>query len=104
YLLGINPTQPGFKEVVIVRTSSGLNNIEGTIPSPEGKLVIQWNLDENSGKLKVDIPGEMKVKLDLESLRVKAGKKVLMDGQPIDTNLNASPYLMLSKGRHIVNF
>ncbi len=105
YLLGIRPSQPGLKEVVISRSPSGLNRIEGEIPSPEGMLLVQWNFNKNgAGELNVEVPGEMQLKLDLVSLDVPAGKSILVNGHIPESELKNKPYIMLSKGSHEVKF
>jgi alpha-L-rhamnosidase len=105
YLLGINPTQPGMKEIKIVRSPSGLKNIEGTVPTPEGRLLIKWNIDINgNGELEVNVPGEIHLNLDLESLGMQDEKKILVDGHQLDISLLNSSTLSLSDGNHIVKF
>ena len=105
YLLGVRPSQPGLKEVVLYRSPSGLNHIEGRIPSPEGMLQVEWNFSENGEcELNVKVPGEMQVKLDLESLGVYDGKTILLNGQITESELKNTPCIMLSKGSHEVIF
>jgi hypothetical protein len=105
YLLGINPMQPGMKEVVIIRSPSGLRNIEGEVPTPEGRLLIKWNIDEDGkGELEVNVPGSIRMKIDLASLGISGGKKVILDGRQLDINSMNSSVLTLSEGNHLVKF
>ena len=93
------------KEIKIVRTPSGLKNIEGTVPTPEGRLLIKWNIDINgNGELEVNVPGKIHLNLDLESLGILDKKKILVDGRQIDISLLKSSNLSLSNGNHIVKF
>ncbi|NQU54555.1 MAG: alpha-L-rhamnosidase N-terminal domain-containing protein [Bacteroidetes bacterium] len=104
YLLGVQPTQPGMKEIEISRCSTELKNIESKIPTPEGILQVKWNFNKNGGELKLDIPGEMTVKLNLESLGVKEGKQIVLNGKTLDSNLQSEPFLKLSKGKQNIEF
>jgi hypothetical protein len=93
------------KEVALARYPSGLKNIEGTLPTPLGKLILKWNYyADGRGELEVVIPGAMQVKLDLQSLGLSAGKIILVDGHPHDMSLLDSKILTLTNGSHIVKF
>jgi len=104
FLLGIKPAKPGMKEVIITKSTSGLKNIEAEIPSPEGKLKVQWFVDKAEGELILDIPGEMIVKLDLGSLLVTNTGEVIVDGRAYKIDLHSNQYLTLNFGRHVINF
>ncbi len=105
FLLGIRPTQPGLKEVLLSRSKSGLRNIRGTIPSPEGILALQWQLNEQSGgELHVKVPGAMRVKLDIQSLDIPSGHPLLVNGKKWSLAKENTAYLMLSKGDHRIKF
>ncbi len=105
YLLGIRPIMPGMKKIELFRSPSGLEQVEGAIPSPEGKLFVRWNLDEDgSGELDVEVPGAMQVELDLASLGEQARRKILVDGHPYFTDMDSTSYLLLSQGKHKVKF
>jgi hypothetical protein len=105
YLLGIRPIMPGMKKIELYRSHSGLRQVEGTVPSPEGKLFIRWNLDEDgSGELDVEVPGGMQVELDLASLGVPATKQIFINGRPSIPDTDRTPSYLLSGGRHEVKF
>jgi hypothetical protein len=105
FLLGIRPTQPGLKEVTLFRSDSGLRNIEGAIPSPEGRLTVRWRFyEDRGGELEVNIPGGMCVKLDIESLDVAPGERVLVNGRGFDPTEEDTAYLSLDRGTHHVQF
>ena len=76
YVLGIRPVKPGLKEVELSRPECGLNEIEGTLPTPAGRLAVQWNLME--GRLQVDVPEGMQVRLNLPTA---SGQEVLSAGK-----------------------
>jgi len=104
YLLGVKPIKPGMKEMTLSRTHSALKNIEGEIPTPEGILGVKWNVNKNNGNLQLDIPGEMVVKLDLESLNLQAGKQINIDGNRKIVSESDGLFLTLSAGKHKVEF
>jgi hypothetical protein len=105
YLLGIRPTQPGLSEVTLLRSPSGLRQIEGAIPSPEGILAVRWNLDPGGGgELNVTVPGAMHLKLDLASLTLESGREVTVNGRRLGRRSAEIPYLELNQGSHHVRF
>ena len=104
YILGVRPTQPGLAEVTLSLFPSGLRQIEGGIPSPEGILRVRWKLDDEVGRLAVDIPGEMRVKLDLTSLEAVGAGKILVDGSPLEDGPRKKEYVQLRRGSHHVEF
>jgi hypothetical protein len=105
YLLGIRPTQPGLAEVTLFRPSWGLPRVEAAFPSLQGTFVVCWSFhEEGGGELDLEIPGTARVKLDLPSLGVPAGERLVVDGQPLEPASEAAPYLALSGGKHRVRF
>lgn len=104
YLLGVNPTKPGMKEFDLKYTNSGLKNIEGKIPTPEGLLEIAWNIKGKNKVLKINIPGEIRIKLDLHTLVSQEKKQVVWNNQKISDKLSSSQYLELEKGNHEIQF
>ncbi|NQV31192.1 MAG: alpha-L-rhamnosidase N-terminal domain-containing protein, partial [Phycisphaeraceae bacterium] len=105
FFLGIRPTQPGLKEVLLCRSNSGLRNVEGSVPSPEGVLVVRWRFNQGTGgDLHVKVPGAMQVKLDTESLGVPSGGRIVVDGQVFKPAQKNTTHLMLSGGNHHVQF
>ncbi len=105
YGLGICPTQPGLKEVLLCRVNSGLHHIKGAIPSPEGTLVVRWRFNQGTGgDLHVKVPGAMQVKLDVESLGAVPGTHILVNGRTVNPAKQDTVYIMLSNGDHYVQF
>ncbi|MCG8309051.1 MAG: family 78 glycoside hydrolase catalytic domain [Cytophagales bacterium] len=103
YLLGVAPETPGMEEMVISYRDSGLNHIEGVVPTPEGKLRVKWNTKHGGMALEVDVPGNMKVKVDLKTLGLKPGDKIQINGKPRWIDPERFPFLILSKGRQSIN-
>jgi hypothetical protein len=105
FLLGIRPTRPGLKEVVLFRSPSGLRDIKGSIPSPEGILSVHWRFaEDSSGELQLKVPGAMQVQLDLKSLGIDSGKSVWLDGRIYQLQKGKIAYLPLTNGAHHVKF
>jgi len=105
YLLGIKPLMPGMTKVELFRSQSGLRQVEGTTPTPMGKLFVHWNLDEDgSGELDVEVPGGMQVELDLASLGVSDRKQIFINGRSSIQDTDPTPSYLLSEGRHEVKF
>jgi hypothetical protein len=105
YILGISPIKPGMKKIELRRSNSGLRQVEGTIPSPEGKLFVRWNLDEDgSCELDVEVPGGMQVELDLASLDVTDMKQIFINGRPLIPDTDRTSGYLLSGGMHEVKF
>ncbi|MCP5109564.1 MAG: family 78 glycoside hydrolase catalytic domain [bacterium] len=105
YLLGIRPTQPGLSEVTLFRSRSGLRQIEGAFPSPEGTLTVRWKLnDSGGGELDVEVPGAMRLKLDLASLVDPGEGQVSVDGRQLSRRSSETRYIDLDQGSHHVQF
>lgn len=105
YILGIRPTQPGLKEVTLFRSPSGLQDINGAIPSPEGRLSVHWRFKgDGGGELEVTVPGAMQVQLDLKSLGVDSEGMLWLDGQVYQMKEETDNYLALTKGAHHIRF
>lgn len=104
YLVGVQPTFPGMKEVEIKRTNSTLKNMESEIPTPEGILKINWKFTKNSGKLELYIPGEIVANLNLESLRSNNGKTIKINGKSTDMKTPLNPFIKLTKGNYTIEF
>lgn len=104
YLLGIQPVKPGMKEIEIKRTKSAIKNLESEIPTPEGMLKVKWNLDNSDGILELDIPGDIKVKIDPGSLAGINQNQILLDGKAVSIDKNSNSFVTLSNGSHKIKF
>lgn len=101
YLVGIQVTKPGMKEVQIKKTKTSLTNIESIIPSPEGDLFVKWN--NSDGELELDIPGEMLVKLDLNSLGKTIQNQIKLNGKALDAKQFSQSFLKLTQGNYKID-
>jgi hypothetical protein len=105
FVLGIRPTEPGLREVVVSRYSTGLREIEGEIPSPLGNLALRWDLEiDGTGELLIEIPRGMRAKIDLSSLAPPKGQGVSVDGKVLESSVRWVKYAVLEAGEHEVTF
>jgi hypothetical protein len=104
YLLGISPTRPGMKEVSINFQRSGLKNLKGIIPTPEGLMEIEWDEIGKENNLMLSIPGDITARLSIESLGVEEGKVIIVNKNRITVNKEEVPYLILKGGIHRIRF
>ena len=105
FLLGVRPTKPGLKEILITRPTTSLSQLEGVLPTPYGNLFIRWNFDKSKGgQLQLEVPENMSVKLDLESINLEILDALTLNGQQVSFNLKESPFLLLEKGKHQIEF
>lgn len=105
FLLGIRPTRPGMKEVVLKRTTTELKEIAGTFPSPEGLTAVAWSRSSpGKSALKISVPGDMVLKLDLASLGALPGNSVKINENIVEVDVNKNPYLEFTEGTYTIKF
>lgn len=104
YLLGIIPLKPGLKEVRLIRPATKLAHIQGNIPTPEGNLFIEWSSNKDEGLLIVDIPGEMKLNINLESFATSEEKVIELTSQTEQRELAIQSEFILTKGKYTFQF
>jgi alpha-L-rhamnosidase len=104
FLLGVTPAKPGMKEVVIERQNSGLRHVRGVVPSPMGELKIEWNLEDRSRRLALEIPDGMIVKVDIKSLNSENTKYIFLNEKRIRLSVENNPSIVLGTGRQQVEF
>jgi len=105
YLLGIEPIAPGMKEILISRRMTELRQIEGKVPTPFGKLTVNWDLNmKKGGELELYVPNGVLVKLNLISFNFSDGFSIIVDGNQFKVNLEDAPIIQLSAGTHRVKF
>jgi len=59
YVLGVQPTAPGFRTWLVAPQPGGLTWAEGQVPTPEGRLTVRWAQRPATGQfaLQVRAPG-----------------------------------------------
>ncbi|WP_019028963.1 alpha-L-rhamnosidase N-terminal domain-containing protein [Colwellia piezophila] len=64
FLVGVEPISPGMKTIKLFNRFHSFANLTATIPTPYGKLKINWLKDANQKQLKITIPKGVQVELD----------------------------------------
>lgn len=67
YILGVEATKPGMKEVLITFHDYDLKNVEGTVPTPEGLITISWKRIDAKNELTITSPKRVKIILNKKS-------------------------------------
>lgn len=100
YILGVEVTKPGMTEILISKPSVSLSKIEGTIPSPQGKIGVKWSMNKKS-TLYITIPEGVNSKLDIKSLK---GNSLKVNGNELDSSVLSQGFLILSNGGYEISF
>ena len=59
-VLGVNPTEPGWKSIRVAPFVEELDFAKGTVPTPRGKLRVEWEkAGEDQLAVRVDVPGDI---------------------------------------------
>ncbi|MBC7319415.1 hypothetical protein H5T89_02120 [bacterium] len=69
-ILGIRPSEPGFRKVDIKPHPINLNWAEGVIPTVKGDIGVRWERDDNSILINICSPKEVKIRLILSALDI----------------------------------
>ncbi len=101
YVLGLEVTKPGMKEVLISKPNFSLSKIKAEIPSPLGTISINWKINESS-YLNLTVPEGMVVKIDINSLNQTKGIKV--NGKNLNQNNLINGLLELKYGEYEIKF
>ena len=98
YLLGVQPTKPGFREVEIKKYDSDLRQIAGKFATPLGELFLEWNFEER--QLDIKVPFNMLAKIKVNSLQT-AMEEIRVNDENISTDTS---YIDLSSGTYTIRF
>ena len=100
FLLGVQPSMPGMKEVIIQVPQTKIKKIASFVPSPLGILQVNWNRANSKEKiLQLEIPMGMKAKLDLASFKIPLGKTININGKKIPQEVIKKSFYSLSPGK-----
>ncbi|MEK9516832.1 MAG: alpha-L-rhamnosidase N-terminal domain-containing protein [Flavobacteriaceae bacterium] len=100
FLLGVQPSMPGMKEVIIQVPQTKIKKIDSFVPSPLGILQVNWNRANSKEKiLQLEIPMGMKAKLDLASFKIPLGKTIKINGKKIPQQATKKSFYSLSSGK-----
>jgi Bacterial alpha-L-rhamnosidase C-terminal domain/Bacterial alpha-L-rhamnosidase 6 hairpin glycosidase domain len=104
FVLGINPTTPGFARVTIAPHPGSLRWAQGQVPTPHGSLRVAWvrgsRVDEM--QLSVALPRGVRARVEVPAAK---RPQVLVDGRPAATRPLADGRWLVStaiEGRHLI--
>ena len=84
FLLGVQPSMPGMKEMTLELPQTKIKKIASVIPSPLGLLEVKWNRTHRQGKmLQLKVPVGMAIKLDLNSFGDAVKNSIKINGKKI---------------------
>ncbi len=103
YILGIEPTQPGLRDVVLrYHPSSRLLQRSGAIPTPAGLLEVAWTVSSTQFAVTVQVPPETTLRIDLASVGTPPPARLAIDDRPAASEQIRNGFLVLPSGRHSV--
>lgn len=104
-ILGVKPEVPGFKTFTVCpHLTSGLTRINGTVPTPQGKIQVYMDVKEGKGSLSV--PAGTKARLAIPRMGTE-NIEIRMDGQAVQVEKkNATHFYLpvLDEGLHKFSF
>jgi len=101
YILGIEPTQPGLRDVVLrYYPCSRLLRRDGATPTPSGLLEVAWDVNSSEFKITLGIPPGTTMRVDLASLAAPSQDRISIDDQPPSSNQLKDGFLVISSGDH----
>ena len=101
YILGIQPTSPGLREVVLrYYPSNRLLQRRGMIPTPSGPLEVRWDISPAEFRISLRIPPATTVRVDLVSLGVPSPPQIILNGKPISPSEVKNSFAEISAGDH----
>ncbi len=103
YILGIEPVEPGLRDVVLrYYPSRNLPLRRGTIPTPSGTLSVAWEITATEYLISLQIPNATTLRVDLASLKVGSPARILLDGEPVSPQHLKDGFLVILRGDHTV--
>ena len=103
YILGIEPTQPGLRDIVLrYYPSSRLLRRHGAIPTPSGLLEVAWDVSSSDFGITLRIPPGTTVRVDLASLATPPQDRISINDKPLSPNQLKDGFLAISSGDHAV--
>jgi hypothetical protein len=101
YILGIDPTEPGLREVVLRYYDSGrLRRRSGAMPTPRGLLEVDWLIRPAEFQIGLGVPPATTVRLDLASLGLPTLDRITIDGKVPSGEQLSDGLLAISPGNH----
>ena len=91
FVLGTQPTSPGWRTAKISPQIGSLTHAKGKIPTGKGPIEVDWTLND-SYKLSLNLPDGMTAKVDLPNPPNSTG--VFSNGQPVPATLTNDRWVL----------
>lgn len=103
YVLGVEPLTPGWKRICVHPRPSGLSYARGTVPSPNGPVLVDWKRGE-AFRFELTVPEGC-----VAEVRVPAASPtgaVRIDGEPVAAHLDDDHWVLEQDvtGTHVIEF
>jgi len=96
YILGVEPINPGMREIRLrYWPSKKLNRRRGVIPTPRGELEVNWNNNSKTIKLTLKVPRGTIVKMD-----AAVPDRVLINHSAPNPNQVSNGFIIIPTGRY----
>lgn len=103
YILGIEPAQPGLREIVLhYHDSNRLLQRRGAIPTPSGLLEVSWDISPTEFKIALYTPPATTVKVDLASLGEPGPDRIVVNGKAVSPARVKDGFLGIPPGNYTV--
>lgn len=103
YILGIEPAQPGLRDIVLrYYDSSRLLRRQGAIPTPSGLLEVAWDVSPAEFKITLQTPPATTVRVDLASLGEPSDDRISINNGPPSPDRVKDGFIVLPPGDHTV--
>lgn len=101
YVLGVEPLTPGWKRISVHPRPSGLSYARGTVPSPNGPVLVDWKRGE-AFRFELTVPAGC-----VAEVRVPAASPagaVRIDGEPVAAHLHDDHWVLEQDvtGAHLI--
>lgn len=104
-ILGVKPETPGFKTFTVCpHLTAGLTYVDGTVPTPHGKIQVYMDVKEGKGSLSV--PSGTKARLAIPRMGTE-NMEVRIDGQIVKPEKKDATHIylpVLAEGQHKFSF
>jgi len=101
YILGIDATEPGLREVVLrYHESRRLRRRSGAMPTPRGLLEVDWLIRPAEFQIRLGVPPATTVRLDLASLNSPTLAQITIDGKAASDKQLGDGLLAIPSGNH----
>ena len=103
YILGVEPTEPGLREVVLrYYDSNRLLRRRGAIPTPFGLLKVDWDITPAEYRILLHTPPAITVRVDLASLGSPPQDRISIDDKTPSIDQTEDGCLVVPPGNHAV--